>query len=32
MELPVVVTDVFHNGNQVMRDGEILNVSSGPNE
>ena len=32
MELPVVVTDVFHNGNQVMRDGEILNVISGPNE
>jgi len=32
MELPVVVTDVFHNGNQVMRDGEILNVSSGHNE
>jgi len=32
MELPVVVTDVFHNGNQVMRDGEILNVSSGNNE
>ena len=32
MELPVVVTDVFHNGNQIMRDGEILNVISGPNE
>ena len=32
LELPVVVTDVFHNGEHVMKNGEILNMKAGSNE
>ena len=32
LELPAVVTDVFHNGEHVMKSGEILNMKAGSNE
>ena len=32
LELPAVVTDVFHNGEHVMKSGEILNIKAGSNE
>ncbi len=32
LELPAVVTDVFHNGEHVMKSGEILNMKTGSNE
>jgi dihydroorotase len=31
-ELPAVVTDVFHEGEQVMKNGEILDKGTGQNE
>jgi dihydroorotase len=32
LQLPVVVTDVFHNGDHVMKNGEILDMRAGRND